>query len=170
MTKVINMFAGPGAGKSTLTAGLFYEMKLKGYNVEMVTEFAKDLTWEGHHDDLGNALFVSGTQLRRMRRLVGQVDYIITDSPVLIGAMYAATAIQEPLKQILLHHHREFDNFNVIVDRVKPYQPKGRNQTEDEARALDSIAMSLPIPPTEGAFRVPGEAAGVHMIMTELGL
>jgi adenylate kinase family enzyme len=31
--KVINLFAGPGAGKSTTAAALFSKMKWKGYNV-----------------------------------------------------------------------------------------------------------------------------------------
>lgn len=30
-TKVINFYAGPGAGKSTNAAGLFYEMKKLGF-------------------------------------------------------------------------------------------------------------------------------------------
>ena len=44
--KVINLFAGPGTGKSTTAAGLFYKMKSKGYMVELVTEFAKDLVYQ----------------------------------------------------------------------------------------------------------------------------
>ena len=39
MTKVINLFGGPGAGKSTIASGLFYHMKIAGYNVEMTGEW-----------------------------------------------------------------------------------------------------------------------------------
>ena len=39
--KVINLFAGPGAGKSTTAAGLFHLMKIAGMNVELVTEFSR---------------------------------------------------------------------------------------------------------------------------------
>ena len=43
---VINLWGAPSSGKSTGASYLFSELKLKGYNVELVTEFAKDLTWE----------------------------------------------------------------------------------------------------------------------------
>ena len=46
MTKVINLFGGPGAGKSTTAAGLFYEMKVRDIKCELVTEYAKDMTYE----------------------------------------------------------------------------------------------------------------------------
>ena len=41
-TLVINLFGGPGCGKSTTMARLFADLKARGYNVEMVSEFAKD--------------------------------------------------------------------------------------------------------------------------------
>ena len=47
MTKVINLFGGPGAGKSTIAAGLFYNMKIAGYNVERADEWIKDKVYEG---------------------------------------------------------------------------------------------------------------------------
>ena len=41
MTKIINLFGGPGIGKSTQAAGLYYEMKKLNMNVEMPYEFPK---------------------------------------------------------------------------------------------------------------------------------
>src|SRR3546814_15130333 len=43
---ILNFFAGPGAGKSTTTAQVFADLKKKNLNVELVTEYAKDLVWE----------------------------------------------------------------------------------------------------------------------------
>lgn len=43
---VINLFAGPGAGKSTTAARLFSTLKLRGKNAELVQEFAKGAAWE----------------------------------------------------------------------------------------------------------------------------
>ena len=170
MTKVINFFAGPGAGKSTLSAGLFHEMKLKGINVELVTEFAKDLTWEGHMDDLRNPMYVTGTQLRRMQRLVGQVDYIITDSPILVACLYIHPKLRTPFEEILVHYHNQFNNINFLVERVKNYQPKGRNQTYEDALKLDQEVRSLPVPVSEGITPIVGDGAGVHMALAELKL
>lgn len=36
-----------------------------------------------------------------------------------------------------------YNNFNIFLERVKPYQEVGRNQSEDEARELDSKIKSL---------------------------
>ena len=41
MTLVVNLFGGPGVGKSTLRAGVFHKLKLKLLNVEEVIEFVK---------------------------------------------------------------------------------------------------------------------------------
>ena len=50
-TLYINLFGGPGVGKSTLAAGLFWFFKTNrltlkhSYVIELVREFAKDLVW-----------------------------------------------------------------------------------------------------------------------------
>lgn len=45
-TLIVNLVAGPGTGKSTTMAGVFYKLKSLGIDCEMVTEFAKELVWE----------------------------------------------------------------------------------------------------------------------------
>lgn len=39
---VVNLFAQPGAGKSTGAAYIFAKLKMAGVNAELITEFAKD--------------------------------------------------------------------------------------------------------------------------------
>jgi len=46
--KVINLFGGPGCGKSTAAAGLFHLMKSNHMSVELVNEFAKEIVWENN--------------------------------------------------------------------------------------------------------------------------
>ena len=41
-TLIINLIGGPGSGKSTTAAGLFYKLKQMGIDCEMALEFAKD--------------------------------------------------------------------------------------------------------------------------------
>ena len=38
---VVNLFGGPGCGKSTTAAWLFNQLKERGINCEYVTEFPK---------------------------------------------------------------------------------------------------------------------------------
>ena len=42
-TLVVNLFGGPGTGKSTMMAGIFAKLKSLGYEC---LEFAKELVWE----------------------------------------------------------------------------------------------------------------------------
>ena len=45
-TKIVNLYGGPGTGKSTTAAALFAEMKIRGVNCEYIQEYAKDKAWE----------------------------------------------------------------------------------------------------------------------------
>ena len=44
--RVVNLFAGPGSGKSTTASGLFHLLKLDNKKTELVTEYAKDAIYE----------------------------------------------------------------------------------------------------------------------------
>lgn len=137
-TRVINLFAGPGAGKSTTAAGLFNLMKLSGEKVELVSEYAKDLTYERNASRLGNQMAILGEQFNRLYRLVDQVDWIITDSPLLLSMMYATGPFKSAgFTGTVMWAFEQFDNVNFVLKRTKEYQPYGRNQTEDEAKQVD---------------------------------
>ncbi|RWI06804.1 MAG: hypothetical protein EOQ89_03480 [Mesorhizobium sp.] len=142
--KVINLCAGPGAGKSTTAAGLFNIMKLKGFNCELVTEFAKDLTWEGRMNTLSNQLYILAKQEARLARLEGKVDYVVTDSPLLLGLVY----VNERFRKAWFHNAVRgafdlYDNVLFLLERTKPYQPVGRNQTAQEAVLLDHFIADM---------------------------
>lgn len=64
---VVNFFGGPGAGKSTTSAHLFSLLKMSEINCELVTEFAKDLTWSESVKMLGFQPYVFGEQAWRIR-------------------------------------------------------------------------------------------------------
>ena len=44
--KVINIFGGPGTGKSVTAAKLFAELKIQNKNCELITEYAKELVYD----------------------------------------------------------------------------------------------------------------------------
>lgn len=60
-TMIINIYGGPGIGKSTIAAGLFNLMNVtyEGFtSVELVTEYAKDLIWENRLTTLQNQFYI----------------------------------------------------------------------------------------------------------------
>lgn len=135
--KVINLWAGPGAGKSTTAAGLFFKMKCAGYKAELVTEYAKDLTYERQWALRRCQMHVSREQARRQARLIGQVDFCITDSPLLLGLHYARPRDLPSVQRFVERQWGLYENVNFYLNRVKPYQSYGRSGNEDGARTID---------------------------------
>lgn len=140
---VLNLWAGPGVGKSTTAAGLFNLMKLRGDRVELVSEFAKDLTYQRDYGTLENQLLVLSQQDARLRRLVGQVAMAITDSPLPLALAYATPEYLPWLADTVVHAFGRYRNINILLKRVKQYQPFGRLQSEDEATRLDATIAQL---------------------------
>ncbi len=171
-TKVINLFAGPGAGKSTTAAALFAVMKSKGHSVELIHEFAKELTWE-HSTALQDQLFVTANQNRRVQRLVGQVEFIISDSPILIGQAYVDD-IQVPLyykqslKNIIWDTFSLYDNMNFNLVRLKPYSEAGRNQTLEQAMGLDDKILKILVDQGVPYKTILGDMSACHNIYKQV--
>lgn len=137
MTKVINLYGGPGTGKSTIAAGVFYSLKMRHTSCELVREFAKDLVWEGRTEMLNRQLYIFAKQHKRLQDLDGKVDVVITDAPLLMAIVYGA-AQPDSYHDLVHAYTSHFDNIHIDLNRVKPYSTAGRTQTEAEALALDA--------------------------------
>lgn len=138
---VVNFFGAPGAGKSTGAAYIFSQLKIKSVNVELVTEFAKDMTWEKNKKALTNQIYMLGNQLQRIYRCQDEVDVIVTDSPLLLNILYNNNPIlDENFENLVINIFNSYNNLNYYVQRVKEYNPIGRNETKEES---DIIATKL---------------------------
>lgn len=135
------LVGAPGAGKSTLAATIFAKLKMMDVNCELVTEFAKDKTWERNDTALSNQIYVFAKQYFRMDRCSGKVDVLITDSPLIISPFYNKDPdIDKPLRDLVYAINNKYTNLHYFVNRVKKYNPVGRNQTEKES---NEIAVKL---------------------------
>lgn len=144
LTRVLNFFAGPGAGKSTTTAQLFADMKKQNMNVELVTEYAKDLVWEDRMNVLlEDQLYITAKQARRMSRIANKVDYIITDAPLIQGLLYQPHEYFTGFEPLVVEIFNTYDNDNYFIERTTEYDSIGRYQDEAGAREIDEKIMNI---------------------------
>jgi hypothetical protein len=141
--KIVNFWGGPGSGKSTTAAAVFYEMKKRQLQVELVTEYAKDMTWEGRHNVLEDQLYILAKQNRRLHRLKGKVDWVITDSPLPLGLIYMIPNYYETFEPFVLDVWNSYSNHSFLLGRDFEYQPVGRNQTAQEALVVDDALVKF---------------------------
>jgi hypothetical protein len=164
--KIINFFAGPGCGKSSISAGLFYRMKLLEYKVELVQEYAKDMTYEKRSNILEDQLYVFAKQARRLERLKGHVDYVITDSPLLLSMVYNTKS--EILNELIEETFNSYANINFLLKRTKKYQTYGRNQTEEEAKEIDLKIAKMLIEKRYWYYNIDADETAIDKILTYL--
>ncbi len=137
MTTIINFFGAPGCGKSTTAARIFSEMKQVHTKCEIITEYAKDLVWEERFNVFNDQIYILGKQNRRLLRLLDKVDYVITDSPILLGICYMVDVpYAAPLERLIVEVFNSYNNINIFLNRTHPYQAYGRNHDEQESDTL----------------------------------
>jgi len=169
MTKIINLYGAPGSGKSTGAAYIFSRLKLSNVSCELVTEYAKDKVYEGTTEVFKNQVYIFGKQYFRISKLLGKVDYIITDSPLALSLMYnSQDFISAELKALVQKVYNSMDNRNYLVNRVKPYNSSGRFQDEAESDILAKGFEEWLIYHSIDFEKVNGDEAGYKTIINEI--
>ena len=129
----VNLFAGPGVGKSVTAAALFVALKMRGVHAELIGEYAKELVYDG---DLNfDQKKIITEQHRRQARLQGKVAVAITDSALPVALAYADPSSREMLGAQIRALTRGWRNLNVLLHRdlMQSYEQEGRYQSRDEA-------------------------------------
>lgn len=145
-TTFISLFAGPGAGKSTAAAGIFSHLKQLGYDAELVPEFAKELVWENHSTALENQSYVTARQFYMINRLKGKCEFVITDSPVFLGAAYATSEYPQCYLDTLAWWNSltATPQYNFFITREhSAFEQNGRVHSELESKMIDDRILSL---------------------------
>ena len=166
-TLIINLYGGPGTGKSTGAAYIFSRLKLAGVDAEYVSEFAKDKVWENNTSVFDCQFYITGKQAFRIKRCFGKVDVIITDSPIRLGEYYAKQCGSLNLSEAC---KEEADRYNdnsidIFLERKKVYNPNGRNQTEEEAKKIDEEILNLLVKDKIKFFRFNATEEGYNEIV-----
>ena len=169
---IVNLFGGPGCGKSTTAAGVFYHLKMLHMNVELSTDFAKELTWENRGVALDDQPYILGEQHHRLHRLDGQVDAIITDCPLTMGAAYLknnAASYEDVFKNFSVELFNSMDNFNFFLQRGNgAYRQEGRIQDLDASVEKDKIIENMLINNNIPYTTVTSDGTAVQYILIDV--
>lgn len=127
---VINGYGGPGAGKSTACMEITAALKKAGYGAEYVQEYAKELVYDKNMEMLDgsakNQFEILKEQTRRVDRLYDQVDFIVTDSPILLNEIYNKELTPE-YRDIVGKIQNSYSNFSFFIERdASNFEEEGR--------------------------------------------
>lgn len=152
---VINIFGGPGSGKSTLALELTATLKKMGYNADYVPEVAKDYVYAGKADFLKSETALAQMQLLNMQKkridlcIKGKVDYIVTDSPLLLNLAYysennSSRGAKNTYEKYVKNTFLKYNNINMYLFRdALSYETNGRVQSYQEALEKDEIIKDV---------------------------
>jgi len=152
-TIVINIYGGPGTGKS-VTAAMLYSVLATSSRygvVEHVTEYAKQLVWRIKRNPeiikkLKDQEHVSNEQTERVVSVCGQADFIITDSPIRMGLVYQLYNNKDKkeeqynkIENMMITAEKEYEEVNIFLRRStnEKFQKEGRIHSEEESLDLD---------------------------------
>lgn len=149
MSKIINLFGGPGIGKSSIASGITYKLKKKHITCDNPYEFPKALAWDNNNEAIKDQLYVLANQHRGIVKSFGKVDYIVLDSPILLslvyrsvykGNEYPATLYEsEHFDKLVLDIHNQYDSINIVLERTDGnHNDKERYQSLEESQELDN--------------------------------
>lgn len=179
MKKIICLYGGPGTGKSTMCAGIFFKLKQQGYDVEMNREYVKEWVWENREVKPGDQTYFFAKQSRKERIYMEKdIEYIITDSPLVLTHFYGLKNDEFERKfntslAMLKHHHEVCKKYrykveHFMLNRVKPFKPKGRFETEEQAIQFDKDIKKMLVNLNIKHVTVNGDEGGLDEIIKHL--
>ena len=149
MSKIINLFGGPGVGKSSIAAGITYKFKKNHINCDQPYEFPKLLAWDENHSAIQDQLYVLANQHRGIVKSYGKVDYIVLDSPILLsltyrnyykGSEYPSSLYGETFDKMVLDVFNQYDNINIVLKRADGnHNNEERYQNLEQSKELDGV-------------------------------
>ncbi|MCI7350921.1 MAG: YodL domain-containing protein, partial [Ruminococcus sp.] len=149
-TLIVNIYGGPGAGKSTTALQLAAELKKRGYHAEYIPEVAKDYVYAKNFDMLDGSLEhqkqIFAEQKQRVDLMIGNVDVAITDAPLTLNTIYMAPdEITPEYAAHILDEYNSYNNYNIYIDRdlSVEFEQEGRIHNLSESIEKDGEIKSM---------------------------
>lgn len=139
--KVVNLYGPPSSGKTTLAAIVFARMKQAGMSVSLVTEFAREMIYEGRTRMLVEQPIVLGEQFRRLKIIEGHSEWAVTDSPIRLSMIYGEKYHNPEWMYNLSLMDNQFENYGFLLNTIYESEDYGRIHTAKESiKILDKLS------------------------------
>lgn len=146
---IINLFAGPSAGKSSISSGLTYMFKKSHITCDNPYEFTKLLAWNKNKEAVKDQLYIVANQHRNITQSFGKVKYIILDSPILLSLVYKdlyenseypSKLYDSVFDELVINLHNSYNSINIFLNRSENgvHNDGERFQTHHESLLLDN--------------------------------
>lgn len=142
----INILGGAGTGKSTMAQYLTSKLnqisvhKSNPLKFQLVSEYIKKWTFDGRKvQGYGQHYVLGKQQYAEETCLLNGVDTIITDSPIMLSAIYGKSLPTiEAIKDIVWAHEIAYQATHILLNRGdRPYVQNGRWGTREDAVLVD---------------------------------
>ena len=147
-TKVVNLYGGPGIGKTTTALALTAELKKLGYNAEYIPETAKEYIYSGQLDKLNgsqaNQYALYREHKHKIDSVMGKVDIAVTDSPLPLNAVYVKELIPE-FRETIFTDYSNYNNINFMLKRNNndKFSMEGRIHDLDQSIKKDNEIRTM---------------------------
>jgi hypothetical protein len=177
MTIIVNILGAPSAGKSIAAMRTTCDLRVKGVSVEYCNEVAKSFVFEHRKKALTCQPYIYGKQLKNMESLMGEVDVIVTDSPLILSSYYnlrnCPGRYPAIFDTLVAEHWKALGGLTFFLHRAHAYDPIGRYQSEEEANEISLELLELgrkhmPVIEMLGDDEAPSKIAA--RVLTEIGL
>lgn len=165
----INLYAGPGFGKSVTAAMLYGNLKLRGIHTELVSEYAKELVYLDRLKGVSQHEIMT-EQLRRQGLLQGKAAVVVTDAPTPMSLVYALRLgvprdELEALYALQARGSQGWHNMDVLLHRdiTKDYESEGREQTPEQSLAMHSAITDFVREHSSALIELQVEEALAHL-------
>ena len=144
----VAVIGAPGSGKTTLSTGIFYNLKLLGKNVEIVPELIKYKVYKGESFSQDGFDVTNTIEQKNFETIFdhaqkqGQLSYVICEAPLCNGFFYSSfykKKLEESiLRKIAVDSINSYDVilFVEMLDEAQ-FVEFGRKENRERARALE---------------------------------
>jgi len=79
-----------------------------------------------------------------LTRIANKVKWSVSDSPLLLSIHYKTPSyLPKTFSDLVFELWNTYDNYNFFIERSKPYDPVGRNQSAEEAVQIDQDIKTM---------------------------